>query len=69
MMLGNEQGRNMKEKRRCAMKMPPPAPSEEGAVIKYVCGIDICDLTIDLSSPVTDILSNSWLYKPFENRA
>jgi len=23
------------------MKMPPPAPSEEGAVIKYVCGIDI----------------------------
>jgi hypothetical protein len=31
----------MKEKRRCAMKMPPPAPSEEGAVIKYVCGIDI----------------------------
>ena len=31
----------MKEKRRCAMKMPPPAPSSEGAVIKYVCGIDI----------------------------
>ncbi|MFL5704696.1 MAG: transposase, partial [Ktedonobacteraceae bacterium] len=23
------------------MKMPPPAPSSEGAVIKYVCGIDI----------------------------
>jgi transposase len=41
MMLGNEQERNMKEKRRCAMKMPPPAPSSEGAVIKYVCGIDI----------------------------
>ena len=23
------------------MKMPPPAPSEDGAVIKYVCGIAI----------------------------
>jgi hypothetical protein len=40
-MLGNEQERNMKEKRRCAMKMPPSAPSSEGALIKYVCGIDI----------------------------
>lgn len=41
MMLGNEQVRNLKEKRRCVMKMPPPAPSSEGAIIKYVCGIDI----------------------------
>ena len=41
MMRGNEQEPSLKEKRRCAMKMPPPAPSSEGAVIKYVCGIDI----------------------------
>src|SRR2546430_4260270 len=41
MMRGNEQEHNMKEKRRCAMRIPPPAPSSEGAVIKYVCGIDI----------------------------
>ena len=40
-MRGNEQEPSLKEKRRCAMKMPPPAPSSEGAVIKYVCGIDI----------------------------
>src|SRR5256714_6354150 len=41
MMRGNEQEPSLKEKRRCAMKMPPPAPSEEGANIQYVCGIDI----------------------------
>ncbi len=40
-MRGNEQKPIMKEKRRCAMKMAPPAPSSEGAVIKYICGIDI----------------------------
>ena len=40
-MRGNEQEPSLKEKRRCAMKMPPPAPSSEGAVIKDVCGIDI----------------------------
>jgi hypothetical protein len=41
MMRGNEQERNMEEKRESAMKRPPRAPSSEGAVIKYVCGIDI----------------------------
>ncbi len=41
MVRGNEQKRIMKEKRRCAMKMPAPASSSEGEVIKYVCGIDI----------------------------
>jgi len=40
-MAGSEQGRKMKEKSRCAMNMPPLAPFSEGAVIKYVCGIDI----------------------------
>jgi hypothetical protein len=38
---GNKQGWELKKKSRCAMNMPPSAPSEEDAVIKYVCGVDM----------------------------